>query len=108
MALGSLGAFLVLEAREHAIARNAKPLAPPFSGRIAARPLPSATAASLSRMWQELTPRLDRGHVAVISGATGRGTRDERRASMARKSARCSGAGDRHISWAWRSSRSSR
>jgi len=72
MVLGSLGAFLVLEARGHAEARGAKPLA-----RLAAvlserssRPA-GATTAALGRMWQSLAPRLARGRIAVISGATG-------------------------------------
>jgi len=72
MVLGSLGAFLVLEARGHAEARGAKPLA-----RLAAvlserssRPA-GATTAVLGRMWQSLAPRLARGRIAVISGATG-------------------------------------
>jgi 3-oxoacyl-[acyl-carrier-protein] synthase II len=72
MALGSLGAFLVLESRSHAEARNAKPLA-----RLAAvmserssRPA-GAVAATLGRMWQSLAPRRASGRIAVISGATG-------------------------------------
>ncbi len=70
MALGSLGAFLVLEAREHAEARKAKPLArlskvlSDRSNRQA-----GATTATLARMWQALAP--SPGRVAVISGATG-------------------------------------
>ena len=71
MALGSLGAFLVLEAREHAAARNAKPLAR-LSAVVSQRTQgQGATAASLSRMWQGLAPRLAPAGVAVISGATG-------------------------------------
>jgi 3-oxoacyl-[acyl-carrier-protein] synthase II len=71
MALGSLGAFLVLEAREHAAARNAKPLAR-LSAVLSQRARShDTTAASLSRMWRGLAPRLAPGHVAVISGATG-------------------------------------
>jgi 3-oxoacyl-[acyl-carrier-protein] synthase II len=70
MTLGSLGAFLVLEAREHATSRNAKPLAR-LSAVASQRAQKGATAASLSRMWDGLAPRLARGHVAVISGATG-------------------------------------
>jgi 3-oxoacyl-[acyl-carrier-protein] synthase II len=72
MGLGSLGAFLVLEAREHALTRDAKPL-----GRLSkvlsdhSNRQAGATAASLSRMWQGLADRLTPGHVAVISGATG-------------------------------------
>jgi 3-oxoacyl-[acyl-carrier-protein] synthase II len=72
MALGSLGAFLVLEAREHAEARNAKPLAR-LSKVLAGRSnrLAGATTAALSSMWQTMADRLESGRVAVISGATG-------------------------------------
>src|SRR5262249_4282387 len=70
LALGSLGAFLVLEAREHAQARGAKPLArlskvlSEGSNRQA-----GATTAALARLWQQLEPAA--GRVAVLSGATG-------------------------------------
>ena len=70
MALGSLGAFLVLEARGHAEARNAKPLAR-LSGVVSersSRPAGAVTAA-LARMWRCLVPAAER--IAVISGATG-------------------------------------
>jgi 3-oxoacyl-[acyl-carrier-protein] synthase II len=72
MVLGSLGAFLVLEARGHAEARNAKPMArlslvmSERSGRPA-----GAVGAALARMWQGLAPQLTPGRFAVISGATG-------------------------------------
>jgi 3-oxoacyl-[acyl-carrier-protein] synthase II len=72
MVLGSLGAFLVLEARGHAESRNAKPLArlsAVFSER-SSRP-PGAVAAALGRMWQSLAPRPAPAGIAVISGATG-------------------------------------
>jgi 3-oxoacyl-[acyl-carrier-protein] synthase II len=71
MALGSLGAFLVLEAREHAAARNAKPFARLSAVASQRARSQGATAASLSGMWQGLAPRLALGQVAVISGATG-------------------------------------
>jgi 3-oxoacyl-[acyl-carrier-protein] synthase II len=71
MVLGSLGAFLVLEAREHADSRNAKPLARLSAVVSQHARRHGATAASLSRMWQGLAPRLASGRVAVISGATG-------------------------------------
>jgi len=72
MALGSMGAFLVLESREHAVARNAKPL-----GRLASvqsdrtRRRPGDVSGSLERMWKTLSPQLAAGRTAVISGATG-------------------------------------
>jgi 3-oxoacyl-[acyl-carrier-protein] synthase II len=71
-ALGSLGAFLVLEAREHAMARNARPLgrlSAVLSGRSNRQG--GAMTAALARMWSELAPRLSTGHAAVISGASG-------------------------------------
>ena len=70
MALGSIGAFLVLEAREHAMARNAKPFARlvrVLSDRN--RRQAGSTTAALATMWQSLG--LGRERVAVISGATG-------------------------------------
>src|SRR5215210_126592 len=70
LALGSLGAFLVLEERAHAQTRGAKPLArlsTVLSDR--SRRKPGDVKASLGRMWQKL--RLQAGHAAVISGATG-------------------------------------
>jgi len=72
MVLGSLGAFLVLEARGHAEARNAKPLAhlSAVLSERSSRPAGAITAA-LGRMWQRLTPPSASGGIAVISGATG-------------------------------------
>jgi 3-oxoacyl-[acyl-carrier-protein] synthase II len=72
MVLGSLGAFLVLEARGHAEARNAKPLAR-LSGVLSERSGRRAGAipAALARMWQRLVPPPARAGIAVISGATG-------------------------------------
>jgi 3-oxoacyl-[acyl-carrier-protein] synthase II len=72
MVLGSLGAFLVLEARGHAEARNAKPLAR-LSGVLSERSRRTAGAipAALARMWQRLVPPPVPAGIAVISGATG-------------------------------------
>jgi 3-oxoacyl-[acyl-carrier-protein] synthase II len=71
-ALGSLGAFLVIEERRHAEARGAKPLA-----RLAVT-LADRTnrkggeiKAALSRMWEKIAGRLKAGRAAVISGASG-------------------------------------
>ncbi len=80
-ALGSLGAFLVIEAREHAQARGAKPLArltAVLSDRSARKP--GSVAAALSRLWDKLKSRLRPGQYAVLSGATGAApaTADER------------------------------
>ena len=72
MELGTLGAFLVLEEKAHALARGARPYA-----RIAAvaadhtRRTPGAVTASLETMWGTVAPRLDPARAAVISGATG-------------------------------------
>ncbi|MEW6452786.1 MAG: beta-ketoacyl-ACP synthase [Pseudomonadota bacterium] len=81
MALGSLGAFLVLESAEHAKARGAKPL-----GKLSAvlsdrssRP-EGAVKSALSKMWQKISGKLASGKHAVISGSTGsaKATAEER------------------------------
>jgi 3-oxoacyl-[acyl-carrier-protein] synthase II len=72
MALGSLGAFLVLEAADHACARGAPALAKlsrVLSERTRRRP--GDITAALGRMWSSLAASFEPGHVAVISGATG-------------------------------------
>ena len=72
MAAGSIGAFLVLEAREHAIARGAKPLARLTSVQAdRTNRKAGAVTVTLARMWKALAPRLVPGQVAVISGASG-------------------------------------
>ncbi|HEX3709020.1 MAG TPA: beta-ketoacyl-ACP synthase [Pseudolabrys sp.] len=81
VAIGSLGAFLVIEAREHAIARGAKPL-----GRLSAvlsdrsKRTPGAVTAMLSTLWDKIKGRVTVGQAAVLSGATGSepATREER------------------------------
>jgi 3-oxoacyl-[acyl-carrier-protein] synthase II len=84
MVLGSLGAFLVLEARGHAEARNAKPLARLAGVRSERSSRPGgAVTAALTGMWQSLVPS-SAGHIAVISGATGaQPATDEERAWLA-------------------------
>jgi 3-oxoacyl-[acyl-carrier-protein] synthase II len=78
-ALASMGAFLVLEAAEHARARGAKPLAR-LAAVVSARSSrqPGAVAASLERLWKGL-PGFS-SDCAVISGASGAGpaTAEER------------------------------
>ena len=72
MALGSMGAFLVIEAREHAEKRGAKPLArlsAVVSGR--ANRQPGTVAASLRGLWDKIKDKVKSGHAAVLSGATG-------------------------------------
>jgi 3-oxoacyl-[acyl-carrier-protein] synthase II len=69
-ALGSMGAFLVLEASEHARARGARPharLAAVVNARSNREP--GAVAATLTKLWATL-PALRPGS-AVISGASG-------------------------------------
>jgi 3-oxoacyl-[acyl-carrier-protein] synthase II len=69
-ALGSMGAFLVLEASEHARARGAKPLAR-LAAVLNARSdrKPGAITATLAKLWTTL-PAV-RPDCAVISGASG-------------------------------------
>ena len=72
MALGSMGAFLVIEAREHAEQRGAKPLA-----RLTAvlsdrsKRTPGSVTAALGRLWDKVKQKLQPGHAAILSGATG-------------------------------------
>jgi 3-oxoacyl-[acyl-carrier-protein] synthase II len=72
LALGSLGAFVVLEARGHAEGRGAKPLA-----RLAtvlserSKREPGTVTAALARSWEKLKDKVTMGHAAVLSGATG-------------------------------------
>ena len=71
-AIGSLGAFLVIEAREHAEKRGAKPLArlsAVVSGR--ANRQPGTVTASLRGLWDKIKDKVKSGHAAVLSGATG-------------------------------------
>ncbi|MCW5701761.1 MAG: beta-ketoacyl-ACP synthase [Bradyrhizobium sp.] len=70
-ALGSAGAFLVLESREHAQARGAKPYAKlsRVVTDLAPRKQPGAVAKSLEAMWPKLGLSSDTGY--LISGATG-------------------------------------
>ncbi|MGH6683705.1 MAG: beta-ketoacyl-ACP synthase [Pseudolabrys sp.] len=71
-ALGSIGAFLVIEARDHAEKRGVKPLA-----RLAAvvsdrsNRKPGAITAVLSRLWDKIKDKVTSSHAAVLSGATG-------------------------------------
>jgi 3-oxoacyl-[acyl-carrier-protein] synthase II len=80
-ALASLGAFLVIEAREHAEARGAKPLAR-LTAVVADRSGGKAGAitATLSRLWDKIKDKVKSGHAAILSGATGasRATSEER------------------------------
>ena len=70
-ALGSAGVFLVIESREHAEARGAKPYArlTKVVSDLAQRKQPGAVTKSLETMWSKLGVPADNG--ALISGATG-------------------------------------
>jgi len=71
-ALGSLGAFLVIEARAHAEGRGAKALAR-LTTVVADRAnrKSGTVTATLSRLWEKLRDKLKMGHIAILSGATG-------------------------------------
>src|SRR5471032_1119973 len=71
-ALGSLGAFLLIEERQHAEKRGAKPLAR-LSAIVSDRSSrqPGQVASGLAGMWQQIAGRLKPGRCAVISGASG-------------------------------------
>src|SRR4051794_15751004 len=72
LALGTLGAFLVIESSAHAQTRGATRIA-----RLSAvlsdrsRRGPGDVTAGLKRLWQRIAARLQPGKVAIISGATG-------------------------------------
>jgi len=72
VALGSMGAFLVLESSAHARARGAR-----AHGRIASicsdrNPRREGEIeATLRRQWETIAPKVDRARSAVISGAAG-------------------------------------
>jgi len=71
-ALASLGAFLVIEGRDHAEKRGAKPL-----GRLTAvvsdraNRQPGTINETLSSLWDQLKDKINIGHTAILSGATG-------------------------------------
>src|SRR5262249_20167190 len=72
MVLGSLGAFLVLDARGPAETRHANPRAGLSEVWSEGSSGPAgALAAALARMWQRLAPQPAPRGIAVISGATG-------------------------------------
>jgi 3-oxoacyl-[acyl-carrier-protein] synthase II len=72
LALATLGAFLVLESRDHAQARGARPRArifPICSDRNLRRE--GEIEATLRRQWDAIAAQVDRARAAVISGAAG-------------------------------------
>jgi 3-oxoacyl-[acyl-carrier-protein] synthase II len=73
IALATMGAFLVLENREYAQARGARPrarISTVYSDRN--RRQPGEAEKSLRRQWEAIAPHVDRARAAVISGAGGR------------------------------------
>ena len=70
-AIGSAGAFLVMESREHAEARGAKPYAKltKVVADLAKRKQPGAVTQSLRAMWPQLGVSND--NAMLITGATG-------------------------------------
>ncbi len=83
MITGSVGAFLVLEAREHAEARGARAYA--RLGQVVSdrsNRAPGAVKQRLGELLQTIAPALPKGPLAVMSGATGIGgpTAEERAA----------------------------
>ena len=70
-ALGSAGVFLVMESREHAEARGAKPYArlTKVVADLAQRKQPGAVTKSLEALWPKLGVLTDSGN--LITGATG-------------------------------------
>ncbi len=71
-ALGTMGAFLVIESREHAEKRGAKPLAR-LTAVLADRSkrTPGAITETLSELWDKIKAKVTSGSAAVLSGATG-------------------------------------
>jgi 3-oxoacyl-[acyl-carrier-protein] synthase II len=71
-ALGSMGAFLVLESRAHAEARGAKALAKISSiASDRSKRQPGTVTAALKKLWDGVAQRLKPGQFAVLSGASG-------------------------------------
>jgi len=72
MEVGTIAAFLVLEEKEHALKRGAKPFARLSSieaDRV--QRTPGAVADTLERMWSRIAGRVRPETAAVISGASG-------------------------------------
>ena len=72
-AVGSLGAFVVLESRTHAQARNARPIArlTAVASGYANSSRPGAIGDELARLWPRVAGKLRPADAAIISGATG-------------------------------------
>jgi len=98
MVIASLGAFLVLEAREHAIARGAKAAGAAFRRAVRSQQPPGrCTKTTLTQMWSTLAPQLSSGHIAVISGASGAETATSVERAFFATVPRSAGARNRHL-----------
>jgi len=72
MELGTVAGFLVLEEKQHALNRGAKPFARLTSIESDhVKRTPGAIKAALDRMWSGVAARVKPDNAAVISGATG-------------------------------------
>jgi 3-oxoacyl-[acyl-carrier-protein] synthase II len=72
VAFATMGAFVVLESREHAQARGARArarISQVFSDRNLRQP--GDVATSLRRQWDLIAPKVDKAHAVIISGASG-------------------------------------
>jgi 3-oxoacyl-[acyl-carrier-protein] synthase II len=72
IALATMGAFLVLESREHAQARGVRPRArigPVYADSRARQP--GEIESTLRRLWQHIAPGIEPKQAAIISGASG-------------------------------------
>ena len=72
VAIGSLGAFLVIESRGHAEKRGAKPLAKltaVLSDR--GKRTPGGITSSLGKLWEKIESKVTPAQAAVLSGASG-------------------------------------
>jgi 3-oxoacyl-[acyl-carrier-protein] synthase II len=72
MELGTIAAFLVLEEKQHALNRGAKPFARLTSiASDQVRRTPGAITGALERMWSGVAQRVEPGSAAILSGASG-------------------------------------
>jgi len=72
MELGTIAAFLVLEEKQHALQRGAKPFARLTSIESdQVKRTPGAITATLERMWSGIGQRVKPENAAIVSGASG-------------------------------------
>ena len=101
MQLGTIGAFLVLEERQHAEQRGAKPfarLAGVASDHV--KRVPGAVTGALERLWDKVAPKLDPATAAVISGASGVAPATQEERAFLDRTRACR-AGDRNPFRSW-------